>query len=517
VSGIRFYDPAMAQQPNLYASNLPVADAHPTMVLKNTGATALIAMARFLPADGDSTAAIELPGVALDAGAAAVVDLAPLVRIAAGRPELARVSVAVESTGGPGSLIGGLSAIRHSGQVVSDIPLRDSGPVRQSTGTYPWRLDGDYDTVVSITNVTGGPARFHVQVKFSEGEYTPRSLEIAPHATAHFDLRHLRDSRVPDRKGRILPPEVTSGQFHWSILSSGGETKLNGRAEISSVSAGRSTSYSCPDCCPDSFGWAFLDPWSTTVTGGGIGDFMVLAKYRNCYQQYYDVEANSVSASWDIEHPQVTSVENVWYGLARAHGNDTGDSSIWGYWDEEVWNFAADFCWVETAQASASGQVLVPCAVPTNFRQDINVQNYGNGLEFHYLWDSNTGQLPDLSQCTVREQVAYPGPQPTYQFQSPPFAANDVTANPYIEDFPATDGEIFDRHTTAQPFAQPYSSVLVVASQAYQYRCPCANSGLWTTLNEPFGGIAREFSQEGSFWKFELRKSGSVRTIYPLP
>lgn len=101
VAGIRFHDPAMARQPNLYASNLPLATAHPMMVLKNTGPTALVATPRFFPAEGYPTTAVALPAITLEGGAAAAVDLAPLVRAAAERPELAQVSVAVESTGGP--------------------------------------------------------------------------------------------------------------------------------------------------------------------------------------------------------------------------------------------------------------------------------------------------------------------------------------------------------------------------------------------------------------------------------
>jgi hypothetical protein len=511
VSGIRFYDPATAQQSNLYASDLPVADAHPTMVLKNTSATALIAAARFLPAGGDSAAAVELPGVALDAGAAVMLDLAPLVRMAAGRPDLARVSVVVESTSGPGSLIGGLSAIRQSG-MVSDIPLRDSGTIRQSTGTYPWRLDEDYNTVVSITNVTGVPARFHVQVKFSDGEYTPRSLEIAPHATAYFDLRHLRDNRVPDRKGRTLPPEVTSGQFHWSILSSGGQTKLNGRADISSVAAGRSTSYSCPDCCPDSFGWAFLDPWSTTVAGGGIGDFWILAKYRNCYQQYYDVEANSLSASWVIEVPPVTSIENVWYGLGRAHGNETGDSSIWGSWDEEVWNFAADYCWVETTEASASGQISVPCAVPMNFQQT-SVDKPTGALQFHYAWDSSTGLPSHLSECAIEEVINFtPNPWP-----SPPFPANlPGGPNPRIQIMAnGSAGSFPDLHSAPGPFVTPYTAATVNGAQSYTYRCPCANGGNRVTMASYT--IVRTVSQNpNGSWKYTITKNSQSNTIDPI-
>lgn len=90
----------------------------------------------------------------------------------------------------------------------------------------------------------------------------------------------------------------------------------------------------------------------------------MLARYLNCYQQYYTVGANSYSAWWDVQFPAVTSMQNVWYGLSEAAGNGGGTSSVWGYWDEELWHYAADYCWMESVPAEAGGQVKVQ--VPTS-------------------------------------------------------------------------------------------------------------------------------------------------------
>ena len=407
-AGIRFYDPAAARQSNLYASNLPLANSMPVMVLKNTSRTTITVTPRFYGTDGEEAIGANVSAsVSLAPDDAKVIDLLQLIQLAANRPDLVRVSVAVMSTGAPGALIGGLTAARYDGQMLSDIPLRDSGPIRHSTGTYPWRLDGDHDTTVSITNVTGGPARFHVHVGFAGGAYG-RTLELPAHATAVFDLREMRANAVPDREGRTIPQGVTSGQFHWSVLSSGGETKLAGRADITSRSAGRSTSYSCPDCCPDSFSSAFLDPWDVDIAIFGTGDVQVLARYLNCYQQYYTVGANSYYAWWDVQFPSVTSMQNVWYGLSQASGNDGGTSSVWGYWDEELWNYAADYCWMEVAPAEASGvvQVKKPSALQTVYDQ-YNTQQFNNyDRERHYQVLDQNGQPMTQSGLPVTESYS---------------------------------------------------------------------------------------------------------------
>jgi hypothetical protein len=79
--------------------------------------------------------------------------------------------------------------------------LRDPGRVRQATGSYPWRLDGDYNTLVSITNVSGSSAEFHARLNYPGGVswFPTRTLE--PGRAATFDVRTLRDKQTPDTKG----------------------------------------------------------------------------------------------------------------------------------------------------------------------------------------------------------------------------------------------------------------------------------------------------------------------------
>src|SRR5207247_1032267 len=98
-----------------------------------------------------------------------MLDVAPLVLAAADREDFARVSVEIDNSGPPGSLIGGLSAVSRDGRRSYDVPLRDSGPSNRATGSYPWRLDGDANTIVSFTNVSNHSAKYHARINYDGG------------------------------------------------------------------------------------------------------------------------------------------------------------------------------------------------------------------------------------------------------------------------------------------------------------------------------------------------------------
>ena len=64
---------------------------------------------------------------------------------------------------------------------------------------------------------------------------------------------------------------------------------------------------------------------------------------------------------------------------------------------------------------------------PVNFHMTGH-ESYSNGqLHFDYAWDSSTGTLDDLSQCTIGEIVYLPGRGSTYTWPKPPFDQTEPT------------------------------------------------------------------------------------------
>jgi hypothetical protein len=135
---IRFADTKKAVQSNLYATNLRLENTDPRMLIENTSDSGISARPQFFPATGGQGNPIELPEIILGPRQIADVDLRPLTEAATTRTDLSSVSVQVLNSGAPGSLIGALYGTDKIKRLSYDVPLRDSGPIRSSTGSYPW-------------------------------------------------------------------------------------------------------------------------------------------------------------------------------------------------------------------------------------------------------------------------------------------------------------------------------------------------------------------------------------------
>ena len=259
-SSIRFYDTQNVAQPNLYATNFRLKHVKPRMLLRNTGTETIAATPRFIPVAGDPNSFIDLPSMSLRPNEIADVDLEPLKGAVSGRSDFDDVSVQMLNTGSPGSLIGALNGQDETKGMTYDVPLRDMGGIRNSTGAYPWRLDHDLSTVVSITNVAPVQSEVVVQINYPGGPYLLNPRRLAAGETAIYDLKKIRDQRISDRNGHTIPLSVTGGQFKWFIHGAG-SGRLIGRAEMLGSFEGISSSYSCPGGnCPAMFSYAFIDP-----------------------------------------------------------------------------------------------------------------------------------------------------------------------------------------------------------------------------------------------------------------
>lgn len=307
LTNIRYYDPQNARQPHLFATRLNVKGNLLHMVLKNTGAVAITARPRFLPVNGDSNAAVELPPIAINPHQAVEVNLKPLLSVASARDDLDVVSVQVTNDGANGSLIGALCGINLTKKNVYDTPLRDSGPLRNSTGSYPWRLDNDYSTVISITNIGSEPAGFTATIKHESGKYMPQARILAVGETATFDLNKIRDEQIPDKDGNTLPKTAKMGQVHWSVLRGGDTVRLIGRGEMTSASRQVSSSYSCPVCCPDSFAELVASPNSPVILQNGFASVYVDGIWLDCYNNTVGPYWYPYGASWWCEDPAIVS------------------------------------------------------------------------------------------------------------------------------------------------------------------------------------------------------------------
>ena len=162
----------------------------------------------------------------------------------------------------------------------------------------------------------------------------------------------------------------------------------------------------------------------------------------------------------------------------------------------------------ETILASLPATPAV-CAVPVNFSEPTAGYVAPSNpffLLFSYTWGSSTGNLPDLSACTVGETVAY---SPA-SYPSPPFPSGIPVINPSGNTFSAAAGAGGDtwglQGVTAADFVTPYSSQTVNQSQTFWYSCPCAYSGVPVSMAGPVGGSDSVYPIS-PYWVYQVQKA----------
>jgi IPT/TIG domain len=336
-SSIRFYDTQFVAQPNLYATNFRLKAVTPRLLLRNTGSETISATPRFIPAAGDPNNFIDLPSVTLNPNQIVDVDVEPLRAATLGKSEFDHVSIQVLNDGAPGSLIGALNGI--DSRLAYDVPLRDIGGMRNSTGAYPWRVDQDVSTIVSLTNTGTVSSGVLVLIRYPGGTYQVDPRPLAAGETVFYDLREIRDKQIPDRDGRTIPRSVKGGQFKWSLYSYGpGSGRIIGRAEMISESQGISSSYSCPGGnCPMEFSYAFVSPENLYLSEGDAAASSVFEVWCDAWGCTGPFGANV--NEWDNSNPLVAPLianGNVANFVAIDGGETTFSAEIahdrWG-WD----------------------------------------------------------------------------------------------------------------------------------------------------------------------------------------
>ncbi len=358
-SVIRFYDTKRTKQPHLFANGLRLAGVTPHMILKNTSTSPITAQPKFITSGGTSAAnSITLPNVTLEPHETTEVDLTPLSLAARNRQDLDVVSIQVTNSGEPGSLIGSLYGIDGTG-VSYDAPLRDSGPARAMTGSYPWKVSQDFTTVVYITNITDEPAEFVGEINYSGGHYLLDARKLAPGETAVFDMREVRERQEQNRERQKMAKDKSLGQFKWAVR---GDTKgkqvLIGRAEMVSRSQQISTSYSCNDPCPPYYG-ASINPFPPPIIMNGFANVSIWEIAS--YDSGYSIGPYGVVATWTLADNAMGTLNPSEAHTTTFTGAATGSAFVDGFVGMQsryTWD-GRDCYYVSTDEEGAQAEVVV--------------------------------------------------------------------------------------------------------------------------------------------------------------
>jgi hypothetical protein len=179
--------------------------------------------------------------------------------------------VDISYTGAAGSVIGRLTSVDTTGDFSFEVPIKDPlAGMNRVGGSYPWRLDGGYTTVLHLKNTLDKEVHAIVQLRYDGGTYNPGRVKLAPYQTVAVDIRQLRDSQQKDVRGGTIPTGLTGGKVIWYEEKIG---SLIGRAEVSNAGAAVVSSFSCsgPCNCPPDFNRSFMSPESYPGLSGEVG------------------------------------------------------------------------------------------------------------------------------------------------------------------------------------------------------------------------------------------------------
>lgn len=505
----RFYDPAAALQEDLYAAGVPVENTTISVSLANTSPDVLQATPQVLDSE-TGRVLMSYGSVQLAKGTATVIS--PDLRIL---PEgVKRVTLKIDGTGSPGSLVGTLHVANAENNLTSEIPLRDIGGMRASTGGYPWRLDGDYQTKVYIANVGAIPARFTARLQLGDVKYILKTKLVPVGASETFDIRQLRDSQTPDAFGTLIPIDATSGQFYWSAVNPTAAVHFAGRAEITSKLDAVASTFSCMMCCPESVIGADLTIADSPIETDDETQLFPMLHFMDCYEStYWDFGAPDGFGGYDGD---VVSVDSDTY---VATGVGEGSTSIHAYFSGAQYVLVQpeyyeenDHCDASSTYPEAEVGIEVTagaCSVPKNFKVKF-WDDIGNGvLFFEYKWESTSNNIMDLDPCSIREYLTYETSQNPWQFPAPfpaasypnPWGSSPVNGR----DTPMPDYHIPGGNSTFRPPYAPGKQFIV--TQRYQYSCPCKAQGAWQTMKGPHPILRKIESNGAGGWKYSVTKT----------
>jgi len=412
-----------------------------------------------------------------------------------------------------GTVITSLQSVSQNGNHVFQVPMFDPANMPSSAGGFPWKVDGDFRTLVYLKNETNSAKQYTAHLAYTGGGYSLGLDELQAGETVEIDFRKLRDEQTPGDRGELIPINVDSGQIAWS--AHGIEIKsISGRSEQVSFTNGVASTYACANHCGNMIDGVFIDPDFLEMEVGETASLIGLQTEVNSYGQSFG-PYTSESVTWESFDPGVATTG--FDGEVEAVG--VGQTNLQGTFVRTIWiDWGGTYCepFTDNLYAQSPTHVEPPCAYPVNFRQVGNDTAMANGtLRFSYQWDSSDASLSSLATCTVGEIVTYPGGNFFY-WPSPPFASIANT-NPVVHTVPASGGSMEDNHTTGGSFVSPYSSSTFTAVQYYRYSCGCLNNGAFVNVMGPMNIVRTVAPSTGNQWKYTITKSGASASIDPLP
>ncbi len=272
-------------------------------------------------------------------------------------------------TGAAGSVLGRLTSIDTTGDFSFEVPIKDPlAGMNRVGGSYPWRLDQGYNTVLHLKNTIDKEVSAIVQVRYKGGTYNPKLIKLAPYQTVALDIRRMKDEQQKDIRGGVMPKDATSGQVVWYEQTVG---SLIGRAEVINVGIGVAGSFSCPTgCpCPPNHSSTYMSPSSLTSVVNDVGSpFLPMEMRQSCDGVPFGPYDMSFQSTWSSTNTNVATTQGAvvtCVGIGSA-GIQANYPYTYFYYD-----FSLEYCFELSNSDTAQGTLQVVDFTLTFSQNDI--------------------------------------------------------------------------------------------------------------------------------------------------
>ncbi|MCS6815826.1 MAG: hypothetical protein NZ746_00440 [Blastocatellia bacterium] len=155
------------------------------------------------------------------------------------------VGLELQHRGRGENVVADLLLVSEDGSEVISVSPKDAVGEAYGGFNYPWRIGEEADTVIAVMN----PSR--VEEFYGEESYTYEGGRLRPGEVRQVAVKALRDKRIPDQFGRLLPRGVSRGQAKLVVHGIAGveeSQRIIGEAILVDGRRGIRATMACPNC-----------------------------------------------------------------------------------------------------------------------------------------------------------------------------------------------------------------------------------------------------------------------------
>jgi hypothetical protein len=188
----------------------------------------------------------------------------------------------------------------------------------------PWKVDTTHASFITAGNSGETPVAANMALISSDGKFRYELPErtLAPDEQIWVDVRELIRNRVPDRNGKVLPADMTTGTYEiWQTKYRALGQLFEGKLIVDKTYG--HAMYGCGGCCGLGDSYQVLDPYQDIIGGT---HYQQVWGQNGCNGGYYDVTSDVWM--WTSYSTDVASVSDGGMVTGLAPGGATIESRV---------------------------------------------------------------------------------------------------------------------------------------------------------------------------------------------